>query len=98
MGRLSKAWWVSALLLAFAVAPSGITLAGEGREGETGGPAPASPTMEVQRDKDKTVYSIGGSARNKGKSDTDRSWEMLNNGNMLIDGRGAHGKRPDNNR
>jgi hypothetical protein len=88
--------YVALLLAGLAFAPFGLALAGEGDDGEKVGRAPAPPSIDVQRDSDKTVYSIGGSPRDKGKSDKDRSWDMLNN--VLIDARGAHGKRPDNNR
>ena len=54
------------------------------------------PVIDVQRDKDKTVYSIGARPKDEGKDDADKAWNMLDN--AIIDARGAHGKRPDNNR
>ncbi len=95
MGRWGMAY-IAFLLAGLAVASFGSALAGEGDDGEKAGRAPAPPAIDVQRDSDKTVYSIGGSPRNSGKTDKDRSWDMLNN--VLIDTRGAHGKRPDNSR
>ena len=96
MGRWSMTYAVFALA-ALTVAPFGLALAGEGSDGERAGRAAAPPAIDVQRDSDRTVYSIGSSPKNNsGKSDKDRSWDMLNN--VLIDARGAHGKRPDNNR
>jgi len=95
MGRWGMAY-VALFLAALTVAPSGLALAGEGGDGGQAGRASAPPSIDVQRDGDKTVYSIGSSPRDKGKSDKDRSWDMLDN--MLIDARGARGKRPDNNR
>ena len=93
----SRTWQVASLLVALAVGPFGPALAGEGRDGQTGGPAPAPPpVIDVQRDSEKTVYTIGSSPKAKGKTDKDRSWDMLNN--VLIDARGVNGKRPDNNR
>jgi hypothetical protein len=52
--------------------------------------------LDVQRDKDKTVYTIGARPGDARRDDADRAWNMLNN--VVIDARGAHGKRPDNNR
>lgn len=59
-------------------------------------PPAQPPTLDVQRDKEKTVYSIGTSDRDSRKDDSDRAWQMLNN--MMIDNRGTRGKGPDNNR
>ena len=76
-------------------APSSTHGADGNRQAPVQAPAQA-PTLDVQRDKEKTVYSIGSSDRDSGKEDADRAWQMLNN--MMIDTRGAHGKGPDNNR
>ncbi len=75
------------------VQPAGATNgAGPGSQ-----PAGQPAVLDVQKDKDKTVYTIGARPANTGKDDTDRAWGMLNN--MVIDnGRGAHGKGPNNNR
>jgi hypothetical protein len=53
-------------------------------------PGHAKETMEVVRDKDKTVYSIDSddSARREEDRDKERAWQMLQNGNFWIDGRG----------
>jgi hypothetical protein len=64
---------------------------------ETGSQPPAQPpVLGVQRDKDKTVYTIGARPWDTRRDDTDRAWDMLNN--VVIDARGAHGKGPNNNR
>jgi hypothetical protein len=54
--------------------------------------------LEVTRDKDKTVYSIGSSEkRNNEKTeeekDKERAWEMLKNMNNIIDKRGQKGQK-----
>jgi len=54
------------------------------------------PVLDVQRDKEKTVYTIGARPKDAGKDDADKAWDMLDN--VTTDTRGAHGKRPDNNR
>ena len=59
-------------------------------------PPAQPPVLDVQRDKDKTVYTIGARPGDARRDDADRAWNMLNN--VVIDARGAHGKRPDNNR
>jgi hypothetical protein len=59
-------------------------------------PLAQPPALGVQRDKDKTVYTIGARSRGTRRDETDRAWDMLNN--VVIDARGAHGKGPDNNR
>jgi len=66
-----------------------------GAEADPKAPAQA-PTMDVQRDKDKTVYRIGNSDKDREKDDADKAWQMLDN--VIIDTRGAHGKGPNNNR
>jgi hypothetical protein len=50
----------------------------------------AKDTMEVVRDKDKTVYTIDSddSYRREEERDKERAWQMLQNGNFWIDGRG----------
>jgi hypothetical protein len=63
--------------------------------------APASaaeerPSLDVARDKDKTVYTVD-SPGNKDEPDTARSWDMLQK--LIIDsGRGDDGKGPDSDR
>jgi hypothetical protein len=50
----------------------------------------AKDTLEVIRDKDKTSYVIDSDdqgAREE-ERDKERAWQMLQNGNMWIDGRG----------
>jgi hypothetical protein len=52
-------------------------------------PAAAKDTIEVIRDKDKTAYVIESddqAARDE-ERDKERAWQMLQNGNFLIDGR-----------
>jgi len=62
-----------------------------------GSQPPAQPSvLDVQRDKEKTVYTIGARPGDTRRDDTDRAWDMLNN--VVIDARGAHGKGPNNNR
>ena len=75
------------------LAPAAATYGAEAGDSQ---PPAQPPVLDVQRDKEKTVYTIGARPRDTGKDDTDRAWDMLNN--MVIDARGAHGKRPDNNR
>lgn len=53
--------------------------------------------MEVKRDKEKTVYSIGSSQENKdgtteAEKDKEKAWDMLRNSNIIID------KRKNNNK
>jgi hypothetical protein len=57
---------------------------------ETNGP------ITVEREKEKTVYSIGSTDKNSTRDDADKAWEMFNN--VIIDTRGSHGKGPNNNR
>jgi hypothetical protein len=64
--------------------------------GAAGQPPQQPPVLDVQRDKDKTVYTIGARPADTRRDDKDRSWDMLNN--MVIDARGTHGKGPNNNR
>jgi len=59
-------------------------------------PPAQPPVLDVQRDKDKTVYTIGARHGDIRRDDTDKAWDMLNN--VVIDARGAHGKGPNNNR
>jgi hypothetical protein len=73
------------------LAPASTTF-GAGPDGQ---PPPQS-ALDVQRDKDKTVYTIGARPRDKRRDDADRAWDMLNN--VIIDTRGSHGKGSDNNR
>jgi hypothetical protein len=49
----------------------------------------ARETMEVIRDKDKTVYVIDSDdeSRREEERDKERAWQMLQNGNIWIDGR-----------
>ena len=51
--------------------------------------AAAKDTMEVVRDKDKTVYTIDSDDRDAREEarDKERAWQMLQNGNFIIDGR-----------
>jgi len=51
-----------------------------------------SGEIEVQRDKEKTVYSIGSSQGNKdgtteAEKDKEKAWDMLRNSNIIIDKR-----------
>ena len=52
-------------------------------------PVFAKDTLEVIRDKDKTVYSIDSDddAVREDERDKERAWQMLQNGNIWIDGR-----------
>lgn len=48
--------------------------------------------VEVKRDKEKTVYSIGSSQENKNgtteaEKDKEKAWDMLRNSNIIIDKR-----------
>ncbi len=74
------------------LAPAGATYGA----GPSSQPPAEPPALDVQRDKEKTVYTIGTRPRDTRRDDTDRSWDMLNN--MAIDARGTHGKGPNNNR
>lgn len=97
MERWSRGWSGTLLLAALAGILPGLSLAAGPYGPEGGSQAQAgSPTLDVQRDRDKTVYTTGSTPRDNGRNDKDRAWEMLNN--VIIDSRGAHGKRPDNNR
>jgi hypothetical protein len=53
-------------------------------------------SITIERDKDRTVYTIGSSEGDQTKEDTENAWEMLKG--VIIDARGALGKGPDNNR
>jgi hypothetical protein len=53
-------------------------------------------SITLERDKDKTVYTIGPGDREQIKQDADKAWDMLNN--VVIESRGSRGKGPDNNR
>jgi hypothetical protein len=51
-----------------------------------------SGEIEVNRDKEKTVYSIGSSQGNKdgtteAEKDKEKAWDMLKNQNVIIDKR-----------
>jgi hypothetical protein len=84
-------------LLFIACVLTGLLSAAAARGGEAPGQSSAQPpAIDVQRDEDKTVYSIGAGPKDEGKDDADKAWNMLDN--ATIDARGAHGKRPDNNR
>ena len=52
-------------------------------------PVLAKDTLEVIRDKDKTVYSIDSDdeALREQERDKERAWQMLQNGNIWVDGR-----------
>lgn len=69
--------------------------ADENRQAPDRGPA-QGPVLGVQRDEEKTTYSIGSSDRDRGKDDADRAWQMLDN--VITHTRGARGKGSDNNR
>jgi len=60
-----------------------------------GEPDRKSPIM-LEKDKERTVYSIGPGDRETIKEDTGNAWGMLKG--VLIDSRGSSGKRPDHNR
>jgi hypothetical protein len=49
----------------------------------------AEDTLEVKRDKEKTVYSIGSDDkyRKEEAAERDRAWDMLRNMTPIIDGR-----------
>jgi hypothetical protein len=53
-------------------------------------------SITLERDKDKTVYTIGPGDKEQIRQDTDKAWDMLNN--VVIESRGSLGKRPHNNR
>ena len=95
-GRRWRRWAVMRFLC-IACALMGLLPAAAAHGGEAPGQSSAQPpVIDVQRDKDKTVYSIGARRKDEGKDDADKAWNMLDN--ATIDARGAHGKRPDNNR
>jgi len=52
-------------------------------------PVLAKDTMEVRKEKDKTVYTIDSDdeAIREEERDKERAWQMLQNGNIWIDGR-----------
>jgi hypothetical protein len=52
--------------------------------------------ITIEKEKDRTVYSIGPGDRETIKEDTDNAWDMLKG--VLIDTRGTSGKGPDHNR
>jgi hypothetical protein len=54
-------------------------------------------TITLQKDKEKTVYSIGPSDESTVNEDTEKAWDMLRG--AVIDARGSFGgKGSDNNR
>lgn len=64
-------------------------------------PALGEDSIRVERDKDKTVYTIGSNEGKNEVSDRDRSWQMLNNMSIIherSDKREHDGKGQDNNR
>ncbi len=93
----NRTWLRVVLIIFLASAFLGVVPVAATYGAEGSGPSPAQPpVLDVQRDKEKTVYRIGSRPVDTRKDDTDRAWDMLNN--VIIDARGAHGKRPDNNR
>ena len=52
-------------------------------------PVLAKDTMEVRKEKDKTVYTIDSDDEGirEEERDKERAWQMLQNGNIWIDGR-----------
>lgn len=59
--------------------------------------ATGKDTMEIKRDENKTVYSIGSSQDKKaGKTedekDKERAWDMLKNMNIIIDKQNPRGQ------
>lgn len=57
--------------------------------------ARAEESLDIKKEKDRTVYTIGSSPEQKDE-DKDKAWEMLKN--ILIDTRGEDGKGPDTRR
>jgi hypothetical protein len=51
--------------------------------------------LDVKKDGDKTVYTID-SKEEAPQADKEKAWDMLKNGNILIDQRGESGKGQDN--
>ena len=95
MKRWSRGWRGILLLVVSACPLLGLFPAasyGDGAEGN-GRPPAERPILDVQRDKDKTVYTIGGSSRDIRKDDTDRAWDLLDN--VAIDPRGDPWKKAE---
>lgn len=57
--------------------------------------ARAEESLDIKKEKDRTVYTIGSSPEQKDE-DKDKAWEMLKN--IRIDTRGEDGKGPDTRR
>jgi len=57
--------------------------------------AHAEESLDIKKEKDSTVYTIGSSPEQKDE-DKDKAWEMLKN--IRIDTRGEDGKGPDTRR
>lgn len=55
----------------------------------------AEEQLDIKKEKDRTVYTIGSSPEQKDE-DKDKAWEMLKN--IRIDTRGEDGKGPDTRR
>jgi hypothetical protein len=53
--------------------------------------------LDVKKDEDKTVYSIDSKEETR-QDDKEKAWDMLKNGNILIDKRGESGKGQGNSR
>ncbi len=59
-------------------------------------PLLAQDEISVQREKDKTVYTIGscGENRREEAAERDKAWDMLRNMPVIIDGRQGQPKAP----
>jgi len=57
--------------------------------------ARAEESLDIKKEEDRTVYTIGSSPEQKDE-DKDKAWDMLKN--ILIDARGKDGKGPDTRR
>jgi len=57
---------------------------------------PEKSAITLEKDVDKTVYTIGPNERDTTKEDKDKAWEMLQG--VVIDSRGSRGKGSDHNR
>jgi hypothetical protein len=60
------------------------------------GPNGGKDSITREKEKDRTVYTIGPGDDAKAREESDRTWEMLKG--VVVDTRGPSGKRPDNNR
>lgn len=65
----------------------GVAPAAPSMEGVTGTHEAGAPAIDVKRDKEKTVYTIGPGDRRYEMEERDRAWDMLRNMTPIVDER-----------